>query len=116
MGVIGGKQEASTAISEISAGHCAWGSPHSHLPTYHTTANLGDGRNSHTERAVPTGVSYEATYQRTLTPVPWSKVFIIFGPQIWGDIGGYSGIHRDTAGYTGISEIQRDAAGCSGIL
>jgi hypothetical protein len=35
----------------------------------------------------------------------------LFGPQIWGDMGGY-GIPRDTAGYSG---IQWDTVGYSGI-
>ena len=52
----------------------------------------------------------------------WSIFFIISGPQIWEDMGEYEGygeIQRDiagnTAGYSGILEIQRDTVGYKGI-
>jgi hypothetical protein len=45
------------------------------------------------------------------TSVLFSIFFSISGPQIRGDMGGYSGIPRDTAGYGGYSRIQRDTAG-----
>jgi hypothetical protein len=57
-------------------------------------------------------------------PVLWSIFLNISGPQIWvymGEHGGYGGIQRDTAGYSGMWEIhresgiQRDTAGYSGI-